>query len=374
MKEKTEKAVSRRYLSLDVFRGITIAGMILVNNRGGKTAYAPLNHAAWNGWTPTDLVFPFFVFIMGVAIAFSFANRGVAGQGRGRIYRHIVIRAAVLFALGLLASYDPAKGLAQLRIMGVLQRLALCYLFASLIAMNAGTRGLAAWAAGLAALYWLLMKTVPVPGFGAGDLTREGNLAAYIDNLLLKGHLYTPNWDPEGLLHTLTAISTCLIGALAGHYIRSEKSITEKVSGLFAAGVALVPLAYILNYWFPINKNLWSPSYVALTGGLAICLLALCLWLIEFKGRTGWTPPFAALGVNPLFAYLISGLLMNMLTWPSFAQPGGGRIELKDWITQHVYLSWAGPYNGSLLFALSYVALWMGITALMRRKKIIIKI
>ncbi|MEW6202167.1 MAG: DUF5009 domain-containing protein, partial [bacterium] len=273
MEETKDKP--KRLLSLDVFRGITIAGMILVNNHGpDATPYAPLRHADWHGWTPTDLVFPFFVFIMGVSMAFSFARRTESGHSKRNFLRHIVKRSVILFVLGLLWNFDIMK-LPYWRIMGVLQRLALVYLFASLIVLYTRRRGQAISAAALLALYWALMKLVPVPGFGAGDLSREGNLAGYIDNLLLKGYLYTPTWDPEGLLHTIPAIAGGLIGCLVGHWIRSDKGITEKISGLAVAGNIFIVAGLILHSWFPINKNLWSPSYVIFISGLAMNFLAV---------------------------------------------------------------------------------------------------
>ncbi|MFC1474951.1 acyltransferase family protein [bacterium] len=434
----TTTAKPTRLLALDVFRGLTIAGMIVVNNQVGGRPYDSLRHAGWHGWTLADLVFPSFVFIMGVALAYSMGNRARAGQSSAKMYRHIAIRAIILFALGLLSTYDPAKGLAHIRIMGVLQRLALVYLFASVIAMNTKSgRGLLAWAVWLSVLYWGLMKLVPVPGYGAGDLSQAGNLAAYIDNLFLKGHLYTEKWDPEGLLHTLPAISSCLLGTLTGHMIRAERKLTDKIATIQVAGLALIILAFIANLYFPINKNLWSPAFVMLTCGIGMCVLGAFLWVIDFRGIKSWTGPFFVLGMNPLFAYLISGLMMTALAWPSVPMPGGpcenykaeamcpdyqgcawdtGRnkcvkpgvkcklfnmeplckqmddcvwngerkkcmevrkdteISLKDWLARALFFSWGGWKKGALFFSLAYVALWMGITGIMYKLKIFIKI
>ncbi|HOO56555.1 MAG TPA: heparan-alpha-glucosaminide N-acetyltransferase domain-containing protein [bacterium] len=425
-----------RLLALDVFRGLTIGGMIVVNNQFGDHAYTALRHAGWNGWTLADLVFPFFVFIMGVALAFSLSNRSKSGQPASRLYGHTLYRAILLFALGLISYYDPAKWPEHMRIMGVLQRLAVVYLFASLITMNSGKRGLVCWTVGLLAGYWILMKYVAVPGFGAGDLSRAGNLAGYIDNIILKGHMHTEVWEPEGILSTIPSIASCLIGVLVGNVIKSEKSLAEKLTPILVAGNVLIVLAFIANNWFPINKNLWSPSFVLLTAGIGSCLLAVLIWVIDYKSFKWWTGPFFVLGRNPLFAYLISGLLMSSLTWFSVSQLGGtcdnhktlegcpayqgcvwdqsrnkcitpgvncklfrmesicgnisdcswnsetkkcvnpheGKVTLKNWIAQNLFFSWAGFRNGSLFFTLAYVMLWMGITGIMYRFKIIIKL
>lgn len=375
MSEGKPDRMASRYWSLDVFRGITIAGMILVNNAGdGAHRYTVLEHAAWDGWTPTDFVFPFFVFILGVAVAFSFSNRTDMGQDRGKLILHILKRTSIIFALGLIGNYDPGPGLAHLRIMGVLQRLALVYLFVSLIAMWSGTRGRVIWAVVMLGAYWLLMKLVPVPGYGAGDLTREGNLAGYIDNILLKGHLYTPNWDPEGILHTLPAIASGLIGLLTGEWLRSARLTPEKVAGMFAVGSVLIVAGQCLHPLFPINKNLWSPSYVLFVGGLAMSFLAFCVWLVDYQGKKKWSMGFVVLGTNSLFIYLISGLMRTILTNVPMTTSAGERVDLWKYLFVDVYSKAFGLLNGSLFLSLSYVAIWIGIAALLYRKRIFIKV
>jgi len=371
-------AETRRALSLDVFRGLTIAGMILVNTHMGTDRYGVLEHAAWHGFTPTDLVFPSFVFIMGVSIVMSMSNRSKLGQSAVKRIFHVFYRAAIIFTLGLLWHLDPLSSIlpqfADIRIMGVLQRLALCYLFTSLIVMYAGKRGQTAAFVFCLALYWFLMKYVTINGYGGGDLSREHNLAAYFDNLLLKGHLHTANWDPEGLLHTIPAIGSCLLGALAAHWIRTDKSIHEKTAGLFVAGGIFMLAGFVLDRYFPINKNLWSPSYVCLAGGLDMSIYAGCIWFVDFKGYRRISMPFVYLGMNSLFAYLISDLLKGVMSIIPVAGSGAHRVMLIDYVFNHVFAPCFSPKTGSFMFSFSYVLLWMCITGLMYRKKWFVKI
>ncbi len=372
-----------RLLSLDVFRGLTIAGMILVNNPGGVPVYWPLEHAEWHGWTPTDFIFPFFLFIVGVSITLSFARRVESGNGKQALLKGIIKRALIIFGLGLLIHgfpyYNPQGVLrvydvSVIRIPGVLQRIAVCYLFASLIFLKTTWRTQAMIAAALLVLYWLLMTLTPVPGYGIGDLSKEGNLAAYVDRSLLYGHLYTKVYDPEGILSTIPAIVTTLIGILTGSYLRTQRTPLEKVAGMFVAGVACVVTGWIWNSWFPINKPLWTSSYVLFTAGMALQLLALCYWLIEIKNYRRWAKPFIIFGVNALALFVGSALLarlMNLWRLPRMnAKPG----TLKTFIYEHLFASWATPINASLLYALAYVLMWLGLMTLLYRKKIFIKV
>lgn len=369
--------MATRFLSLDVFRGITIAGMILVSD-GGDQKYPILEHAAWDGWTIADLVFPLFVFIVGVTIAFSLSRRHDTGQSGGKLVLHVLRRTIILFLLGIIYYIQYFAGLTSiithLRIMGVLQRIALVYFFTSIIVMFTGRRAQIGVTAFLLALYWALMKLVPVPGFGAGVLTREGNLAGYIDNIFLKGHLYAQTWDPEGLLHTIPAIATGLLGALAGHWLREKKELPEKIAGLLIAGNILVVLGFIVNPYFPINKNLWSPSFVLLTGGFAMILLAFCVWLIDFKGKKTWPMPFVFLGANSLLTYFLSGLLGDILSSIPVTKSAGKTVYLWDFVYHNILTPIAGPLNGSLLFSLLYIVLWMALMSILYRKKIFVKV
>jgi predicted acyltransferase len=269
---------AERMTSLDVVRGITIAGMILVNNPGSWGAiYPPLEHAPWHGLTPTDLVFPFFLFIVGVSIALALGRRAEKGGSMRDLYVKIVRRSLIIFGLGLVLGGFPYYDLATMRIPGVLQRIAVCYLVTSLVFLKTTWKAQAAIAAALLVLYWAAMTLIPVPGFGAGDLSMEGNLAAHVDRVLLAGHTWKPLYDPEGILSTIPSIATALCGVLVGHLLRSKQTPVEKTAALFVAATAAMVAGWIWGGWFPVNKALWTSSYVLLTAGMAAQLLAFCL-------------------------------------------------------------------------------------------------
>src|SRR5437868_4198865 len=267
---------SGRLLSLDLLRGVTIAAMILVNNPGDEqAAYWPLQHAKWNGWTPTDLIFPFFMFIVGVSLVFSFSSRLKRGESREQLMRHVLWRGVILFALGLFINgfpnrFDPSV----LRIYGVLQRIAVCYVISAVVVLWSGTRGLVITIVTCLVGYWLIMRFVPVPGFGVPGrdipfLDPDRNLAAWLDRKLLFGHLYDHTRDPEGVLSTIPAVATPLLGALAGQWLRLERSARAKAWGLLAFGILGLGAGELWNVWFPINKNLWTSSFVLFTAGFA---------------------------------------------------------------------------------------------------------
>ena len=367
---------SQRLVSLDVFRGITIAGMILVNNPGNWSfVYPALGHAKWNGWTPTDLIFPFFIFIVGVAIAYAFAKRFEMGQSKGKIYLKIVRRTLVLFLLGLILNGFPGYDLSTIRITGVLQRIAVAYFFASVIFLNFKVKGQAVFLSGLLILYWLLMMLVPVPGYGAGVLTNTGNLSAYIDKVILSVHIWSGSkfWDPEGLLSTLPAIATALTGVLTGEFLKSRKSDYEKVSWMFVTGLAAMVAGTILDMWFPINKNLWSPSYVVFTSEMAVVFLAACYFLIDIKNFKKAGKPFVVFGMNALALFFLSGMVGRIIMLLRVGQ-GSGAVNLKTYIYQAAFASWAGDMNGSLFFAIAYIFFWFLILLWMYKRKIFVKI
>lgn len=366
---------TERLISLDVFRGATIAGMILVNNPGNwGEIYDPLEHAAWHGWTPTDLVFPFFLFIVGVAIALALGRRVEAGAKRQEIYGKIIKRTLIIFALGLFLTGFPFDSLATIRIPGVLQRIAVCYFFASIIFLNTTWRTQAILSAALLLAYWVIMTVIPVPGFGAGDLSMEGNLAAFVDRTVLGVHTWKPLYDPEGILSTIPAIVTTLAGVLTGQWLRTGRSAFEKVSGMFVAGMGAVIIGWAWNFWFPINKPLWTSSYTVFTAGLALQGLALCYWLIDLKRYRRYGKPFVILGANALAVYFLSEVFARLITLIQFTEAGGSRIDLKSWIYQHVFVSWTSPINASLFFAITVVLLWLGVATILYRKKIFIKV
>jgi len=361
-----------RLLSLDALRGITVAAMVLVNNPGTwRAVYPPLRHADWHGWTPTDLVFPFFLFIVGVSIPLSLSRR--AGEGRERpVLARVLRRSAVIFLLGIVLNGFPWFDWATLRIPGVLQRIALCYLAAALVYLATGWRGQAWAAAGLLLGYWALMTLVPVPGYGAGDLGKAGSLAAYIDRTLLgSAHLWQQAkvYDPEGLLSTLPAIATTLLGVLAGGWVAAGRSPKAVAAGLAVAGLAAAVLGAGWGLWFPINKALWTSSYALFTAGLAAVTLSGCYWLVEARGFRRWAWPFAWFGVNALALFFLSTLAAKVLL---LVRVGPEATRLHAWLFERLFATWAASLNASLAsvslaWALAYVLIWWGAMWLMFR-------
>ena len=372
MPTSTVPTDTNRLVSLDVFRGITIAGMILVNNPGSwEHIYGPLQHAQWHGWTPTDLVFPFFLFIVGIAIPLAFGNRLERGGSTRDLYVKIVKRTLIIFAIGLFLNAFPDFGLAELRIPGVLQRIAVCYFFASIIFLNTKLRTQIAITIGLLLFYWLLVKLVPAPGFAAGDLTKEGSLPSYIDRVVFGKHVWAQAkvYDPEGLLSTVPAIATTMIGVLAGQWLRTEKSRIEKAAGMFVAGAVCVAIGWAWNSFFPINKALWTSSYVVFTGGLALQFLALCYWIIDIKGYRRWAKPFEVFGLNAIALYVVADLIAELL---GMIKVGQG--TLGSWLYNDVFSSWASPVNASLAFAITFVLVCLALMWILYSRKIFLKV
>jgi predicted acyltransferase len=367
-----------RLISLDAFRGATIAGMILVNNPGSWSyVYGPLRHAPWHGWTPTDFIFPFFLFIVGVAMPISFGRRLARGDSRKELMKHVVRRSLILFGLGLfMALFPKFSNWDTLRIMGVLQRIAAVYLIASIFYLMLEKRG--RWAA-LGVLlfgYWAVMMLVPVPGFGAGDLSAEGNLGAFLDRLILgQDHLWRQDpWDPEGLLSTLPAVGTTLLGIFTGEWIVSDRSNQQKVRGLLVASVVALMVGSLWDLLFPINKNLWTSSYVVFMAGMAGLIFCFFYWAIDLRGWKAWSKPFVVYGMNAIAVFVASGLLTKTLVRWRVPVEGGETTSMYSWIYTNVFASWLGPLNGSLAFAISYILFWLAIIWILYWRRIFIKI
>jgi predicted acyltransferase len=370
---------SPRLLSLDVFRGLTIAAMLLVNNPGTWShVYPPLEHAAWNGWTPTDLVFPFFLFIVGVATALSLVRLAEAGESRTTLFRKALVRAAIIFALGLVIQGFPHYNLPHLRIPGVLPRIAVAYLITAVLVLLTGVRGQMLALVCLLVGYWTLMTLVPVPGVGRGVLEPEKNLSNWIDfRLLGENHVWqeTRTWDPEGLLSTLGAVGSVICGVLAGHWIRSSRDIGAKALGLFYAGATTVVAGWVWSRVFPINKSLWTSSYVLLSAGIACLVLAAIVWLVDIKGLRDWTTPFLVFGTNAITAYWLSTLCGIVLDWITFPRPlDGEEVVLKTYLYDTLFASWLSPANASLAYAVTYVLVWLGLLSVLYRRRIFIRI
>jgi predicted acyltransferase len=359
-----------RILALDAFRGMTIAAMILVNNPGSwDDVYGSLAHAEWNGWTLADLIFPFFLFIVGVAIAVSLADR--SSRSVGQVLARILQRTLLLFVLGVaLNALMGSDGFATLRIPGVLQRIALCYLAASLLSLATGPRGQVAVLVGLLAGYWALLELVPIPGVGAGHLDPETNLAAYVDRGIFgESHLYRKTWDPEGLLSTIPAIATTLFGVLAGRWLLGKRPLRQTTFGLIGAGALAMALGEGMSHWMPINKNLWTSSFAIFTAGTALMLFGFFFWLIEGKQVGRSVHPFVVFGVNSIAVYVLSTALGEVLDRVALSDD-----NLRERICEWLFAWWAPPQAASLLFALSYVLVWLGVMELLHRRRIFIKI
>ncbi|WP_244085628.1 acyltransferase family protein [Desulforhabdus sp. TSK] len=368
-----EPTQGKRILAVDAFRGFTIAAMILVDSPGSyRDVYPQLKHAAWNGWTFADTIFPFFLFIMGVSMVFSFAGRKEAAPGAKGLDVQVVDRTVVLFLLGLFMNAYPLFHLSTLRVMGILQRTALCYFFAALIMIRNGPRGQCLWLAGLLAAYSLMMRFIPVPGVGAFVLEPGKNLAGYLDSILLHGHMYGA-WEPEGVLSTLPAIVTTLFGALAGNCLRLPLAGSTKTLAMAASGMGLAILGVMLDRWMPINKTIWTSSFSILMAGLAFLALSVFYWLTEVRRYTTWAKVFMLFGMNSIAIYVLAQIVDPLV-----------RVVLHR--TGEVAVAWGSrlptawtsglesPQNESLLFGLSYVLVMYLVAWSLWKRKIFIKI
>ncbi|MEA5578586.1 acyltransferase family protein [Anabaena sp. UHCC 0451] len=377
---------SQRLVSLDVFRGIAIAFMILVNNPGSwDYIYPPLKHAEWHGCTPTDLVFPFFLFIVGAAIPFSFAKYTPENRPTRQVYLRIIRRGLILFGLGLMLTLSTMfldllfkeipLDFSKMRIMGVLQRIGLAYVIAAFAVLKLSQRNLWIFSGILLIGYWLTMQLIPVPGYGAGNLTAEGNLGAYIDSILLtKPHLYKGgSFDPEGLFSTLPSVVTVFAGYFTGLWLQKQQIKTRTSINLVIVGLACLVIGILWGFVFPINKSLWTSSYVVYTAGWALLVLALCYELVEVRNLKKIGFPLEVMGLNAIFLFVGSGLFGRILMKTTVGT-GENALSTKNWIYKYWFSSWAGDMNGSLLFAIANIVLWWFILYVMYRRRWFLKI
>lgn len=397
-----------RLLSLDVFRGLTVAGMLLVNDPGTWSAiYPPLRHAEWHGWTPTDLIFPFFLFIVGITTQLSISARRARGDDEGAIRRQILRRGALIFLFGFLINGFPfftwgsvtgigdpslldriVDRLHHWRFLGVLQRIGIAYVISALIATRATVRTQVATAAALLLGYWVVMTLLPVPASngvpGVLLLDQPGStMAAYWDRFFLDwsrfglgNHLWSGSitWDPEGILSTSGAVATALLGNLAGRWIARPLPLTERLTGLFAAGALGMMVGLMWHWSFPINKGLWTGSYVVFTAGMAAVALATIMWIVDVHGWKRWTSPFVIYGVNPMVAFVGSAVVARLIYSIIKVQYDGQRVSLQYAIYQSAFASWLSPMNASLAFALAFVLVFLAVLTVLYRRNIILKV
>jgi predicted acyltransferase len=376
-----------RLLSLDLLRGLTIGFMILVNNNGdGSQAYWALKHADWNGFTPTDLVFPTFLFLVGISTVLSMQTRLAQGATKQSLFLHTLRRTIIIFLLGLLVNSFPHFNLHTLRWYGVLPRIAICYfIVATLYLISPTWRNKVVLAVGALGGYWVLMRFVPVPGYGVPGhdvpiLDRDGNLTAWLDRQIFSSsHLYEGTRDPEGLISTLPSVGTALIGMLTGLWLRTGRGLAQKARGIAVAGLTCVLLGGLWNFWFPINKKLWTSSFVLFAAGWSLLLLALSIWTVDVHGaeargeapsrRPRWFTLLLVFGMNAIAAYVFSELLASAI-----ANIHLGGINVQQWIYRSIHGVVPDAAFASLLYSLGFVAVcWLPMYVLYRRR-IFIKI
>jgi predicted acyltransferase len=380
--------ISNRLVSLDVFRGATIALMILVNNPGDwGNVYPPLLHAKWNGCTPTDLVFPFFLFIVGVSVTLSLTKRKERGDDLFKLVLQIFRRSFLIFFIGVFLNAFPDFNLSEVRILGVLQRIALVYFFISLIFLFTEWKTQVIISAILLLGYWALITLVPVPGIGMPNISQPTiydpnlqkeiapNIVAWLDNKLLAGHLWrsTKIWDPEGLLSTLPAIVTGLFGVLLGKFLRTKLDEFNKIIWIFFTANILIFTGLLWDLVFPMNKSLWTSSYVLFTAGLALHFFAMCYWLIDVKKIDWWIKPFVVYGTNAITVYTLSwigGTFLRRVKFDFY----GTETSLRNFLYDNLFKPFFSPINASLAWAIFYVLFWLGIMWIFYKKKIFLKI
>lgn len=465
--------MTKRLVSLDIFRGMTIAFMILVNNPGSwSTVYSPLLHAEWHGATPTDWVFPFFLFIVGVAVPLALGKRIEQGVERSVLTRKVLLRSAIIFGIGLfMAAFpdfgmDAASGgfliqyvalfffilaifgrevlnqpqfaseantkkrkwlgyaalgitgvlfvfglfhydLSHLRIPGVLQRIALVYLACGLLFLRFSWKGLFITGIAILLAYWAIMTLIPVPidatlraalesgdlselsmsgfqgelrqlsdNFIAPNLGAGGNIGSWLDRVLMHDHLYShaKSWDPEGFLSTFPSVVTGLVGVLTGMWLRTERDDYQKLTGILGAGTILLAISLVWDMAFPINKKIWTSSYVLYVGGIAMLFLGVIYWLVDVLDFKSWTKPFVIYGMNPLFAYILSGLLVDTAVHIRWQTADGGTTNLWSSLYQTLFQPFLSPLNASLAFAIMNVLICFLAVWVLYRKKIFIKV
>lgn len=365
-----------RLLSLDIFRGATIAFMILVNNQGiFDNAYGLLAHGSGYEVTPADWVFPFFLFIAGVAIPFSFSRQSELNNGRkNALYKKIIRRTIILFALGMLLNIYPNFNFSTWRIMGILQRIALCYFFTSVIVLNISQKGQLITIVALLVSYWLLMVFFPYPGKGPDPWSLSNNFNDWLDRQVLGPFMWRPyEMELKSLLGTLPATCNTLIGYQAGLCLLSQRQPLDKAIRIFAGGSILLVIGLFWVYWMPFTQRLWTSSFAVYTSGLGLLLLALTYWWIDILGHRKGLAPFIHFGNNALIAWCASELFSSTLELIKVTR-GGVTVNLCSFIYEYGLLPYVNGANASLIYGLCHVLLWWVVLAFMYKQRWIVKI
>ncbi len=361
---------SQRLLSLDAFRGFTVALMIVVNDPGSwSQVYAPLLHAEWHGFTPTDLVFPFFLFIVGVSVVLAYSKRLKAGANKKEMYKKIIIRSFKIFAVGILLNLIPGFDFANLRVTGVLQRIAIVFMACSFLFLNTDWKTLAKISGTTLLAYWFIMTIIPVPGLGRPSLEPGENLAAWVDSFLLPGRMWKGTWDPEGYLSTIPAIVTGITGMLAGILIVSNKSLDRKIVWLFTLGFFSLIIGAVWDWSFPLNKNLWTSSFVMYTSGAAAMTLAACMFIVDVLGIKAWTRMGRVFGANAITVYVISGILPDLFTNLKIGGNSLNYLFMDGFIGMGM-----APKMASFLYSIAFTLVCYIPAYILYKKKIFIKL
>jgi len=393
-----ERATPTRLLSLDVFRGATIAGMLLVNDPGSwSDIYRPFAHAEWNGWTPADLIFPFFLFIVGITTELSLSARRARGADDRAIVRQILRRGALIVLLGLIAAafpFFPATRFTDIRFPGVLQRIGVAYICGAVLTLRTTVKQQVLIIVALLYGYWFAMTLLPVPGHGLGALMLDmpdATLSAWLDRIIFGQHLWvlSKTWDPEGLLSTVPAVATVMLGVLTGRWLMHpsqgiapaaptggipSEGLADRLNALFAVGGIAMILGLMWGWSFPINKSLWTSSYVLFTAGMAAIALAASVWIIDVKRIDGWSRPFVIFGTNPMIAFVGSAMFARLIYSVVKVPFHGKSTSIQSVIYQTAFASWLPPNDASLAFAVCIVLFWLAILTILYRKKIFLKV
>ncbi len=389
---------SGRLVSLDVFRGLTVAGMILVTDPGTYSAvYRPLLHAQWESPTATDMIFPSFLVIVGISLTLSFASRLSRGATRRDLLRHTAQRSVTIFLLGLVLNGFPDYNFSTIRVPGVLQRIAVCYLMGSMLYLAATAYlekrrdprryqvniVIAVAVVALLAVYWALLRFYPVPGFGAGNLDSLGNVGAYFDRSIFGiPHLWpygtTPGrgvtFDPEGLLSTLPALATLLLGVLAGEWLLTSMTQKKRAITIAVAGAFFLLVGLSLSPWMPLIKKIWTPTFALMSGGIALLVFALLYLLIDIQQWKRWCTPALVFGTNAILGFTVSGILTTLTDRINIAAGDGTKDTLHRWGYLHLFASWLSPVHASLAYALMIVAINLALIYPLYRRRIFLRL